>query len=171
MSNLILMLAMGFFCGLKTAGIEAPESNRKWIHFGLVLCHLMLLLQLVRLGTGRGEMFWLVFVLCVAAGVSLTISVFNRKERYTYDMVGMLVFVLTFAALRISAITILTGAALMSVLYPMPISYTLAGKWMEPTRRNIVRVVVVFGLVVFWFGAHESLTVDFISIVSWALDL
>jgi hypothetical protein len=170
MSNLILMLCMGFFCGLKTAGVETPESKRKWIRLGVVLCHILLLLQLVRLGTGRGEMFWIVFVLCVASGVSITISVFNRSERDMYDVIGMLLFILTFVALRISAITIITGIGLMSVLYPMPISYAQSGVWMQPTRRNIIRVVIVFGLVVFWFGAHESLTIDLIQILNWILD-
>lgn len=171
MSNLILMLAMGFFSGLKTAGIKAPESNRKWICFGLALCNALLFLQAARLGTGRGEMFWLVFWLCAAAAVSFLMSAFKRAERKLFDLIGMLLFVLTFVALRMSVITIVAGIGLMSVLYPMPVSFAQSGKWMQPTRRNIVRVVVVFGLVVFWFGAHESITVDFITILSWLIDL
>lgn len=170
MSNLIAMLAMGFFAGLKSAGIEHPESNRTNIWIGYGLCMLLLLMQLLRLGSGRGEIFWIVFALIAAAALLLTISLFGRNVE-TMDVLSIIMYTLSLVVLRVSALTIFTGIALITLFYPMAGTYVRGDNFLKLDRRTIVRVVIVFGLVVFWFGAHESITIDILEILNMVIDL
>lgn len=164
------MILMGFFSGLKSAGIEYPESNRinKWI--GYSICMLLLLMQFLQLGSGRGEIFWIVFVLVMASILFLTKSLFGRNVE-TLDVLSIIMFTLVLVVLRVSAITIFTGVALITLFYPMANTYVRGDNFLKFDRRTIIRVAVVFGLVVFWFGAHESITIDILQLLNMAINL
>lgn len=170
MSTLIAMMAMGFFCGLKTSGIKHPESNRINTWVGYAICILILLMQFLLLGSGRGEIFWIVFALISASVLLFTRSLFGSHME-TLDVLSIIMFTLSLVVMRISALTIFTGIALITLFYPMSNTYVMGNNFLKFDRMTIIRIVVVFGLVVFWFGANESITSDLITIISWLIDI
>lgn len=168
--NIILsMMLYGFFAGLKTAGSVHPESNRQNTWIGYSICLIILLGQIIRVGHGYGQMFWIIFALTAISGMFLTLSIF-LEDKEMHDVISIIFFALAFVILRISALTILVGVALITLFYPMAMNYVERNYYVLKTPRSLIRIAVVFGLVAFWYFYSDTITFDVLDILNWIFD-
>lgn len=163
MTILASIMLMGFFTGLKTAARQTDDKTMTAV--GWAICFLMGIFQMAQVSEGRGEMFWAVtlcvFISQIAVVVSLT------APRRWLDIMAIVVFVAGWAVIGISLVTLAIGGYMAALTYPMAGNYTFKGDWMKMTKANIIKVVVLFGMVLAWIFIHNHFTANIYTVIRW----
>jgi len=163
MKILALLLAMGFFSGLKSAARHMDDSVMTCV--GWAVCLLASLIQMAYVSGGTGQMFWAI-VTCVF--ISQMASVLSlSKPRKWLDLVTVASFVVGWMVMGIDLLTLFIGTSLAWFTYPMSWNYTQRGNWLKRSTATYVVVAVLFGMVIAWVFAHEHFTINIYTVIRW----
>lgn len=163
MRILIMLMLMGFFTGLKSASRDT--ENKAMTAVGWAVCVFLGIIQMAYVSGGYGQTFWAVVFFVFISQISSVLAL--TAPRKWLDAITIVSFVTGWMVMGVDLLTLAVGGCIAAFVYPLAHNYTIKGDWLKKSRSNLIKVVVLFGMVLAWVFAHEHFTINIYTVIRW----